>query len=307
MRIAVFGVGAMGCLFGARLSPHTDLTLIGRWPDQLAALHRAPLRLIHPDGHEEHVQVNATDDLDSLPPVDIALIVTKAARTQAAAEGATRLLKPQGLAITLQNGIGNLEVIAAQVGAARATLGVTTQGAATEGPGLLRYAGGGMTHLATRPEIDAPVRAFAALLAKADLPVEVVEDLSSLLWVKLAINAAINPLTALLRVRNGLLLESPQARHLMAESAREVAAVAAAKGIPLPFTDPAARAEEVAQATAPNRSSMLQDLLRGVETEIETICGAVMREGEALGVATPVNATLYRLVKALHETSDHRL
>src|SRR5688572_13330049 len=86
MRIAIFGIGAMGALFGAKLTPHADVTLIGSWPEQLAALRSAPLRLIYPDGREETVQVNAVD-YDAAPDaVDVALILTKAAGTAKAAE-----------------------------------------------------------------------------------------------------------------------------------------------------------------------------------------------------------------------------
>jgi 2-dehydropantoate 2-reductase len=301
MRVAIFGLGAMGCLFGARLSLRADVTLIGRWPEQLDALHRAPLRIINPDGSEEHVAITATDDLSAVGAADVALILTKSVGTERAAQGAARVLKPGGVAITLQNGLGNLETLARHVGAGRATLGVTAQGAATDGPGVLHYGGAGSTHLATQPEIDGPVRAVAAMFTKAGLPTGVADDVSALVWGKLAVNCAINPLTALLGVPNGALAESGWARGLMGEAAREVAAVAAAQGIALPFEDATARAEEVARLTAHNRSSMLQDVRRGVETEIEAICGAVVRHGEALDVPTPTNRTLYRLVKGIEE------
>jgi 2-dehydropantoate 2-reductase len=302
MRIAIFGVGAMGCLFGARLTPHADVTLIGRWAEQIAALRSHPLRVIEPDGQESEVEVCVTDDAGSLPPVDVALILTKAAGTERAAIHAARLLRSTGIAITLQNGLGNLEIIAEHVGAERAALGVTTQGGATDGPGVLRVGGTGKTHLATRPEINGRVWALASVFEQAGMITELVEDVSALVWGKLVVNCAINPLTALLRVRNGGLVDSQWARQIMAEAAREVAAVAAAQEIALPFADPAARAEEVARLTAPNRSSMLQDVERGAVTEIEAICGAVMRQGEALSVPTPVNSTLYRLIKAIEET-----
>lgn len=313
MRIAIFGVGAMGCLFGARLAPYADVTLIGGWPAQIDALRAGPLRLIYPDGREEAERLNVLQvagDPPGLPPdreFDAALILTKSSGTEAAARGAARVLAPRGIAVTLQNGLGNLEQIAAAVGSDCAALGVTTQGGALDGPGVLRIGGTGTTHLAAHPPIEAQVRDLGALFNEAGLPTEVVDDVSSLVWGKLAINAAINPLTALLRVRNGALLDSESARRMMAEAAREVAAVAAAQGIALPFDDPAARSEDVARLTGPNRSSMLQDALRAAPTEIDAICGAVMRSGERLGVPTPINALLYRLVKALEEIYPERL
>lgn len=307
MRIAIFGVGAMGCLFGARLSPRADVTLIGRWPEQLDALHRARLRIIHPNRREEYADLHATDDVAGVGPVDVALILTKAARTRAVAEMAAGILAPEGIAVTLQNGLGNQEIIARHVGPSRALIGVTMEGAAVQKPGVLRYAGGGETYLARQNGGSALLDELAALLNQGRLPTEVVDDVSAMLWGKLAINAAVNPLTALLRVPNGALLESPRARYVMHEVALEVAAVAEANGIRLPFNDPPRRVEEVVEQTAGNRSSMLQDVLRGVPTEIETICGAVMRSGRTLGVPVPANTLLYRLVKALEETTDARL
>lgn len=301
MRIAVFGIGAMGTLFGAKLTPHADVTLLGSWSDQLAALQSVPLRMIYPDGREESVRVNAADIASVSGPFDAALILTKAAGTSAASEQASRILAPDGIAVTLQNGVGNLEIIAQHVGSERAVLGTTTQGAALDGPGVLRIGGTGTTHIAPTPSTSQRVNELAKLLNAAGLKTEVVLDVSELVWAKLAINAAINPLTALLRVKNGQLPDSEHARAIMADAAREVAAVAAAQGITLPF-DAAARAEEVAKLTAPNRSSMLQDVQRGALTEIETICGAVMRQGAACGVPTPANTLLYHLIKALEET-----
>ncbi|HML21529.1 MAG TPA: ketopantoate reductase C-terminal domain-containing protein, partial [Aggregatilinea sp.] len=110
-----------------------------------------------------------------------------------------------------------------------------------------------------------------------------------------------------LRVQNGVLLDSAWAHDLMVESAREVAAVAAAQGVALPFADAGAYAERAAEMAALNRSSMLQDVLRGAATEIEMINGAVMRLGAASGIETPAVRTLYRLVKALEDTAQRRI
>jgi 2-dehydropantoate 2-reductase len=317
MRLALFGVGAMGCLFGARLSPHADVTLVGHWPQQLDALRRDPLRVIRTDGGEYEAVLNVVDparadhEVSRDPPLrrdfDAALILTKTGQTDQAARLAVGILKPKGIALTLQNGIGNLELIAQHTGPTRAALGTTTEGAAIVEPGVLREGGAGTTHLATREEILPQIEALAALFEQGGLHTQIARDVTGLVWGKLAISAAINPLTALLRVPNGALLESPFARGLMADAAREVAAVALAGGIALPFADAAARAEEVARLTGANRSSMLQDALRGAPTEIDAICGAVAREGERLGVPTPVNALLHRLVKAMEQAYPERL
>lgn len=181
------------------------------------------------------------------------------------------------------------------LGAAHVALGVTTTGATLLAPGLARLGGEGVISLEAHPRL-APLE---AMLRKAGFNVKVVEGAASLVWGKLVINAAINPLTALLRVPNGELLERPTARVLMVELAREAASVAQALGVGLPFENPESAAEEVARRTAANRSSMLQDVLRGAPTEIDAICGAIVRAGEEKGVPTPVNRIFWLLIRAL--------
>jgi 2-dehydropantoate 2-reductase len=136
-------------------------------------------------------------------------------------------------------------------------------------------------------------------LQSANFPVQIVEDARSLMWGKLVINCAINPLTALLRLKNGELLERPPAREMMGVLAQETAQVAIAEQIRLPFQDPIAAAEEVAQKTAANQSSMLQDVLRGAPTEIDAICGAVVKVAQKYNLPTPMNWACWQLVRAL--------
>jgi 2-dehydropantoate 2-reductase len=140
---------------------------------------------------------------------------------------------------------------------------------------------------------------FIEIFEQANFAVEETAAIESLIWGKLAVNAAINTLTAMLGIPNGALLEQRQTRELMALAAGEVAAVAAAQDIALPFDDVVTTVENIAQRTARNHSSMLQDVRRGAPTEIEAINGAVVRAAEQCGVPTPVNQTLYLLVKSM--------
>jgi 2-dehydropantoate 2-reductase len=164
-------------------------------------------------------------------------------------------------------------------------------------PGRLRHAGEGPTHLALAPGLEKQLQLVAALFNTAGLKTSLVDNANSLVWGKLAINAGINPLTALLEVPNGALVEEESLRQIMSAAAREVAQVAAAQDIRLPFADAARRAAEVSRATASNRSSMLQDISRVAPTEIDAIAGEVVRFGRQLGVPTPVNEFLLQLVK----------
>jgi 2-dehydropantoate 2-reductase len=136
-------------------------------------------------------------------------------------------------------------------------------------------------------------------LRVANFEVKVVRDVWPVIWGKLIVNAAINPLTALLGVKNGQLLAIPAAFELMGELAREAASVAEAIGVTLPFSAPERAAEEVAQSTSENISSMLQDVLRGAPTEVDAINGAIVLSGEKNKISTPVNRVIWSLVKAL--------
>jgi 2-dehydropantoate 2-reductase len=298
VNITILGVGAMASLFGSRLSGRANVTLLGRWPQQIEQLQRHGLTVTRPDGQQSHHWLHVTNVLERCPMADMVLILVKSYQTERAAREAAKILRPDGLAITLQNGLGNLETLAREVGSARAALGVTAQGAALTEPGHLRHAGEGSTWLAGSAGQQAALERVAALFNRAGLETTVAENADSLVWGKLAVNAGINPLTALLDIPNGALLENETLRQMMATAAGEVAQVAAAQGIRLPFADAAARTAEVSRATAANRSSMLQDVSRAAPTEIEAITGAVVRLGQQLGVPTPVNQRLLRLIRA---------
>jgi len=296
----------MGTLMAAHLHEVAEVVVIGNWPAQLAALRENGLTLHHPDGRVTWHPIQATNRLDAIGPVDLALILVKSRQTERAAAQARQLLPPTGLALTLQNGLGNLEKVAQAVGEEQAALGVTAQGATLLRPGHTRHAGHGPTHLVrtTRQRGGVSVADVAALFNRARLETHLVNRADRLLWGKLAINAGINPLTALLRVPNGFLAENEGACRLMEAAARETAAVAEAQGIALPYPDAAQRAWEVARATAANHSSMLQDVLRGRPTEIDAICGEIVAHGRRLGIATPINEKLLQLVHTLESGQE---
>jgi 2-dehydropantoate 2-reductase len=288
MNITIFGTGAMACLFGARLAPVAEVTLVGGWAAGLQAIRERGIRVEPTDGPAETAVVGGAALDQPTPPADLALVLVKTWQTPRVAAELPARLKPDGLALTLQNGLGNLE----QLGPS-ARLGVTTLGATLLGPGRVRPGGQGPTHIAGPAWM-------VDLLAKAGFEAYTAGEaaVDSLLWGKLAVNCGINALTALLRVPNGELLHRPDALLLMEQAAAECAAVAATRGIALPYADAAPEARAVAARTASNRSSMFQDILRGAPTEIEAINGAVARAAQALNVPAPVNTTLWRLIRA---------
>ena len=297
--LLILGTGALANLFAARLSAAgVDVAMLGTWPQGLAALNEHGVRLVNAAGMEKAFPVRATADPGECGGARYALVLVKSWQTERAARQLAACLAPDGIALTLQNGLGNREILAAHIGESRLGTGVTTTGATLLGPGRVRPGGEGTISLAENPSLEPLI----GLLRRAGFAVDVKSNLDALIWGKLVINAAINPLTALLDVPNGELLDRPAARRLMADVANEVARVAEAKGVRLPFPDPVAAAEEVARRTATNRSSMWQDVRRGAPTEIDAICGAIVRAGDELNVPTPLNRSLWLLVRALIPT-----
>ena len=282
----------MAGLFGGRLAPYAEVTLLGSWVEGLDALREHGIRL-QENGEVTEVKVRVTDDPIECEGAKHALVLVKSWQTKTAANMLSTCLAPDGVALTLQNGLGNIEVLEAAIGSERAALGVTTSGATLLGPGTVRAGGAGPTYIAQHPRLEPLVD----LLETAGFEIHAASDLLSLLWGKLVVNTGINALTALLEVRNGELLESSHSRSLMNAAAMETARVAEAKGIKLPYDDPFEEVEGVAGRTAENESSMLQDIHRGAPTEVDAINGAVMQEGERLGVPTPVNWTLWNLMR----------
>jgi len=205
-RVLIVGSGAMACWYAARLAPHANVTMAGQWAEGLAALRQNGVTLER-DGVRRPHAVSVAGYGEGLPPFRLALVLVKAYQTEAAAAALARWLAPDGLAVTLQNGLGNLEVLADRLGPERVALGVTTAGATLLAPGVVREGGAGPTSIAPHPR----TAALLQLLRSAGLPADQADDAPGLAWGKLAISAAVNPITALLRIPNGGLLE-PRAR-----------------------------------------------------------------------------------------------
>lgn len=284
----------MACLFAARLAPHSSVTMLGSWPEGITALRASGVILVEGD-KETSRDVKVADDPHGCGQHRIALVLVKSWQTARAAAQLRQCLTADGVALSLQNGYGNLQVLQEALGAGRATLGVTTTGATLLSPGRVRSGGDGPMCFGPHEGLEP----LLPVLQSAGFEVEVSDDLDGLVWGKLAINAGINPLTGILGIPNGQLLEDALLTELMGAAAEEVAAVANALGVRLPYRDPAATVAEIAKTTAANHSSMLQDIMRGAPTEIEAISGAIVRQGQQANVPTPVNRILWTLVRAI--------
>ena len=295
-RILIVGTGALATLFAWRLArAGCDVTLLGSWAAGLKALRTEGARLVNAPGKEQAVRVRVAENAEACQGIPHALVLVKAWQTAQAAHQLARCLPSNGLALTLQNGLGNYEILAEVLGADRVALGTTTAGATLLGPGLVKPAGNGSISIQAHGSLGR----LPAMLESAGFSMHPGADAQALLWGKLVVNSAINPLTALLQVPNGELLQRPTAKALMRALAEETAAIAGAHHVRLGMEDPAAFVENVAHETAGNYSSMLQDIRRGAPTEIDAISGAIVRTAQQHGLKAPLNEACWNLVSAL--------
>jgi 2-dehydropantoate 2-reductase len=289
----------MGGLYGGLLARDgAEVTLVDTWDAHVAAIRSHGLGL-DGIGGEATIQVPATTRPDEAGVADLALIQTDTNNTAAAAATAARVLGPQGWAITLQNGVGNLEVLIEALGEERVAGGLSYHSAAVPGPGRISHTHAGPTWLG---EIDghdsARIRTLAELLAGAGFQPTVVDNIVGHIWTKFVHNAAINPIAALLGQRVGEIAMTAEADALQSRIIEEALAVVRAKGIALVDPDPMATIKDFCK-TKFNKPSMLQHMEVPKPTEIDSLNGAVVAEGRALGIATPYNEALTWMVKAL--------
>jgi len=294
MRICVFGAGALGSALGGLLACDHDVVLVGR-KAHVRAIRNGGLRLLG-DGRRR-VRVAAAEDLADVDPTELVVLTTKAYDTERAVAILRRWAEERTKVLTLQNGLGNLELLRRWKGR-RAFGGITTMGATLVGPGRVRIAGLGKTVVGS----DADARgahAIAEALTSSGIPTSTTSDIVHEMWGKTVVNACINPTTAILGVTNGRLLESAVIRRLLSAVCEECVAVASREGVDLSARELRNKAFKVARNTARNKSSMLQDVENGKRTEIRQINGAFVALGDRHGVPTPLNDVLAAMVDTI--------
>jgi len=298
--IAVVGAGAVGSYFGGLLArTGAAVTLIGR-AAHVEAIRRDGLQF-ESDGRSERVEVQATTDIAAVRGARLVLLCVKSFDTEDAAKLMKPHLAPDAVVLSLQNGVDNLERIRRHV-ANPAIPMLIYIGASSPAPGHVRHTGGSkLVTGAMNPADRAALDGIAALFTRAGLSVTISGDIEAELWVKLVLNCAYNAVSALSGSNYGRMVATPEVRRIMQDVVDEIRAVARAKGVRLP--DNIAEINFALADTMPQqRSSTAQDIEKGRRTEIDHLNGYVVRTGEALGVATPVNRTLSALMKALEQT-----
>jgi 2-dehydropantoate 2-reductase len=308
LKIVIIGAGAMGSLFGSMLSKVSEVSLVDINHDHVEAIRKNGLTVENTDGSSSYFKLMITDCPEELSGrFELAIVFTKSYNTRDAAYTAKEILDHSGVVLTLQNGIGNLEVLQHVLGPENVLPGVTSHGGTFLGPGHVRHAGIGPTYIANKSSRMVMMEKIVRTFNAAGIGTFLSNNVDSLIWGKLIVNVGINALTAICRVPNGAVGKTSECVDIMREAVYEAQAVAHALGVTLPYGDPVAQVKNVCDATSANLASMLQDILRGTRTEIGAINGAIVDKAEALGISTPVNRFLCRIINAIEATSQYRI
>ena len=300
VRVAVVGAGAVGCWYGGMLARAGFLVkMIGR-PQHVEAMDRDGLRL-QSAAFDEQVPVHASTELAAVAGVHLVLVCVKSTDTDATGAELARHVRRDACVLSLQNGVDNAARLAQALGrpCAPAVVYVASEMA---GPGHVRHMGRGElvipADIGTGDGVALSSADIVALFARAGVPVELSTDVAGALWSKLVLNCAYNAMSAITDLPYGRLVQQAGVTHVMCDTVLECLAVATACGV-TPAGDVFESVERIARTMPGQFSSTAQDLRRGKLSEIDHLNGFVAREGERLGVPTPVNRTLWSLVKAI--------
>ena len=291
-RIAVMGAGAVGCYYGAVLArAGHKVTLIGR-AQHVEAVQRSGLRLQAAD-FDQHIPLEASTGPDAVRGAQLVLFSVKSNDTEAAGKAMASSLEPESAIVTLQNGVDNAERLAATLGR-EVIPAVVYVAVDMAGPGHVRHHGRGELVIAHGKSSPAIAAAFGA----AGVRVDISDNVAGALWAKLIVNCAYNALSAITQLPYGRLVQNDGVPAIMNDVVDECLAVARASRVQVPG-DMHETVRRIAQTMPGQFSSTAQDLARQKKTEIDHLNGVVVRKGEALGVATPVNRVLLALVQSL--------
>ena len=304
MKICILGAGALGCSIGAALAQGgSDVCLINRSAAHVDAINGRGL-IVREGGEERTVRVRAACDSHGVGPADLVIVLVKSYDTRLAMDAAASLVGPQTVVMSLQNGLGHEDELAASIGRGHVVAGKTYVGGMMLAPGHI--IGGTRGKKTIVGELDGRVSpriaAIAAEFERAGLDTEVTDNIVGTMWDKLLVNVSTGALAALTRLTYGPLYEVPEIEATAIVAVEEAIAVARAKGVALSIAN-ARDAWTMASAGLSRdfKTSILQSLEKGTRTEIDFINGVVVREGARLGIATPVNRTLVACIKGLEK------
>ena len=305
MKTVILGAGAMGSVIGGTLArAGNDVVLVDVAKEIVDAIEREGLIIEDKSGQRSTVRLKATNDPSKVGIADLLIVFVKCYHTEAAVRQAAPIIGPNTVVLSLQNGWGNAAQISKLTDPERLLVGVSYHSAVLLAPAHVLHAGQGPTYLGELDGTVSPrVSAITELFGSAGISIIPSANVLVEIWSKLALNAVTLPTSASIRVTADNLLGTPEMEGLMQKLLAEVVAVANAQKIPLDFDERWEAIRNLLNRLAPNtKGSMLQDVERRRQTEIDVINGAIVEAGARLGIATPHNQTMLCLVKALEQS-----
>jgi 2-dehydropantoate 2-reductase len=303
----MIGSGAMGSVYGGLLA-HAgfDVTLIDPREDHISRVQRDGVIVEGVRGRHV-IRLPALTTHAGLPPADFVIVFTDANSTHEAARTAREVLKLEGFALTLQNGIGNVEKLVAELGKPRVIAGVTMNSGALPEAGRAAYTNAGVTSIGELDGRTTPrLEEVEHMLNQAGIETRIVQDPMAEIWTKFVLNCAINSLTAITGLRSGEMYRTPEVNALQDRVLDEILAVVERKGIRLTEPDMRKKIKDHCRVRY-NRPSMMQHVERGQRTEIDALNGALVREAKALGIAVPYNEAVVAVVKGVEKSRRQTL
>lgn len=298
MRIAVIGAGAMGCLYAGMLSGRQEVTLFDIVRETVDTIRAEGILCREPDGRETRYSVSAMQNGESHEVYDLVILFVKDLYSRAALEANRTLIGTGTLLLSLQNGMGNEEIMQEFAPADRILLGTTKHNCVTLAPGKIYHSGAGITHIGSPVGNRAAAEQIAGMLAESGIETAFCDSVRHLLWEKLFVNMTINPLTALLNTTIGTLCTDTYLKNTARTLLTEAVAVAAAEGETFDADTVFDNLMRTVQTLASGKASMCQDLEKKRKTEIDFINGAVVRLGRKHGIPTPCHETVVNLIHA---------
>jgi 2-dehydropantoate 2-reductase len=305
VKIGILGAGAVGCAYGYLLQRGgQDVTLVDVWGEHVDRIRGSGLE-VEATGRTQVARIDATTDPLELRDVEAVLVLVKAFANHAAGAALAAALDADTIVVTLQNGIGNVEVLARSLGSERVVQGSTTVAAQVRGAGRVSVAaatldGRSMTTFG-RPASAAHASVcerLARALEQAGLPAEVLDDIRAVVWRKMAMAAAIGPLCAILDCTVADVLERPPALEVLRRTFAEIVRVAAAEGVALDAEPLWSDALETYRLIGPHPPSLAVDVAQDRQSEIEAQLGEVVRRGQTAGIPTPAADVLTSVIRA---------
>lgn len=302
MKIAIIGAGAMGCLYACLLSKNNEVSLFDVNSETVERINCDGIKMQSPDGDEKVFGIKAEKSGSVSCPYELVILFVKDTVSEIALKQNTNLIGKESILLSLQNGMGNYEIMERFTDRDRILLGTTKHNCVTVAPGTIYHSGAGVTHIGSPSGNEKAAEKICSTFSDCGIDTAVCPDVKHLLWEKLFINMTINSVTALLDCKISVMAETPFAESLIRSIVSEAVAVAGCDGEKFDSGEVTSDVINTSKILGTGKASMCQDIEHKRRTEIDFINGAVVSLGKKYGIPTPVNSAIVNLIHLKEST-----